>query len=79
MEEILKQILDKVNSIDSEMKQVNQRLDRIEQNMSEQHIENIEADNRLLEAIRTTNDRLDFQRDKLSRAEEELYLLKQKQ
>jgi hypothetical protein len=43
------------------------------------HAENIAADEKLLEGIRTTNDRLDFQRERLIRAEEELYLLARKQ
>lgn len=78
MEELLKQILTELQDVKTSVNRLESKVDRIEVSLSEQHIENIEADNRLLEAIRTTNDRLDFQRDKLSRTEEDIYLLKQK-
>ncbi|MDQ0873139.1 vacuolar-type H+-ATPase subunit I/STV1 [Paenibacillus sp. V4I3] len=71
MEELLKQILTKLEVMDL-------KIDRIQQTLDAHHVENIETDNKLLEAIQTTNERLDFQRDKISKTEEEIYLLKQK-
>jgi hypothetical protein len=86
----LQAVEDKVQSIENELIATNKRLEEfqsetgthfvdIKKMISENQIENIESDNRLLEAIHTTNDRLDFQRDKISKTEEDLYLLKQKQ
>jgi predicted nucleic acid-binding Zn-ribbon protein len=99
MEELLKQILarlegleSKVDSIESKVEFIESKVDSIESKMAtkedikevksllmEFHGENISADEKLLEGIRTTNDRLDFQRDKVIKVEEELYLIKQKQ
>jgi hypothetical protein len=92
MEELLKQVLSRIEAMDRRLEGVDTRLeavdikiDRVEnkvdllqQGLDSHHIENIEADNRLLETIHTTNDRLDYQREKISKTEEEIYLLKQK-
>jgi hypothetical protein len=64
--------------LESRLENVETKIDRIQLTLDSHHLENIESDNRLLEAIHTTNDRLDFQRDKISKTEEDLYLLKQK-
>ncbi|MEW9702866.1 hypothetical protein [Paenibacillus sp. SI8] len=71
MRETLMKILDRLGRIED-------KIDSLKASVDSQHTENIEADEKLLEAIRTTNDRLDYQRNKLSKTEEELYLLKQK-
>ncbi|CAN7723966.1 hypothetical protein LJR153_006070 [Paenibacillus sp. LjRoot153] len=71
MEELLKKIMLQLENVES-------KIDRIQLTLDSYHIENIESNNRLLAAIHTTNDRLDFQRDKISKTEEDLYLLKQK-
>ncbi len=47
MEELLKQILTKLEVMDL-------KIDRIQQTIDAHHVENIETDNRLLEAIQTT-------------------------
>jgi hypothetical protein len=92
MEELLHKIMLKLETMDTRLKGVDTRLesmdirlenvetkiDRIQLTLDSHYLENIESDNRLLEAIHTTNDRLDFQRDKISKTEEDLYLLKQK-
>jgi hypothetical protein len=69
----------KVNQLDHKVDRLELKVDVLQQSVVEKHIENIEAANKLLLAIQTTNDRLDFQRDKLSKTEEEIYLLKHKQ
>ncbi|NQX60232.1 hypothetical protein [Paenibacillus qinlingensis] len=85
----LQAVEDKVQSIENSLQVTNNRLEdfqsetsvhfsEIKKMISENQIENIESDNRLLAAIHTTNDRLDFQRNKISKTEEDLYLLKQK-
>lgn len=78
----MKQILDKLALMDAEAKslrsEMNNRFDLLEAKIDAYHVENIEADNRLMEAIKETNDRLDFQRSKIAKAEEELFVLKQK-
>ena len=83
MEEILKKILEELDKIRTDIDELRQDtnvgLDMIIRKIDEYHAENIHADNKLLELIQSTNDRLDFQRDKLAKAEEDLHVLKQKQ
>ncbi|KRE75402.1 hypothetical protein [Paenibacillus sp. Soil750] len=71
MEELL-------NKIRLQLETVDAKIDRIQLTLDSHYLENIESDDRQLEAIYTTNDRLDFQRNKISKIEEDLYLLKQK-
>lgn len=68
----------RLEGMDTRLEAVDTKVDRIQLTLDSHHIENIESDNRLLETIHTTNDRLDFQRDKISKTEEDVYLLKQK-
>jgi hypothetical protein len=78
-EELLKQILSKLDHMESEITDIKTAVTRIDSKMDTQHMENIRADEKLLEAIRTTNDRLDFHRNKVSIMEEDIHLLKQRQ
>jgi division protein CdvB (Snf7/Vps24/ESCRT-III family) len=78
MDTRLKAVDTRLESMDTRLENVETKIDGIQLTLDSHHLENIESDNRLLEAIHTTNDRLDFQRDKISKTEEDLYLLKQK-
>ncbi|KRE86379.1 hypothetical protein ASG89_10200 [Paenibacillus sp. Soil766] len=85
MEELLHKIMlqletmdTRLESMDARLENVETKIDRIQLTLDSHHIENIESDDRLLEAIHTTNDRLDFQRNKISKIEEDVILLKQK-
>jgi len=91
MEELLQRILTELSEIQRTMA-TKQEVAEIQRTMATKqdvaeiiallqsyHAENIAAYEKLFGGIRTTNVRLDFQRAKLIRAEEELYLLARKQ
>lgn len=68
----------RLEAVETKLESMDTKIDRIQHTMNSQHIENIESDSRLLKEIHSMNDRLDFQRNKITKTEEDLYLLKQK-
>ncbi|OCT11134.1 hypothetical protein A8709_05455 [Paenibacillus pectinilyticus] len=71
MEELLNKMMLQLERMDA-------KIDRIQHTMESHHLENIDSNNRLLKVIHSMNDRLDFQRNKITKIEEDIYLLKQK-
>lgn len=78
MEEMLKQVLQELKEIKSDMA-TKRDVQDIKELLHAYHAENIATDDKLLEAVRTTNDRLDFQLGRLAKTEEAVYLIQQKQ
>ncbi|WP_284641933.1 hypothetical protein [Paenibacillus silviterrae] len=81
MEEMLKLILAKMDEMNEQIgglrnemngqigglrNEMNERFTKLEQDIRARHVENIEADNRLIEAVRMMNDRLEFIKKELN-------------
>ncbi|WP_127587809.1 hypothetical protein [Paenibacillus koleovorans] len=87
MEQLLREIITQLSRIDSRLDTLETRFDALETNMNNRfdqlnkklddyQAENIAADEKLLEMIGVTNDRLDFQMSRIVKNEEEIFFLK---
>ncbi|MFB9276136.1 hypothetical protein [Cohnella cellulosilytica] len=66
------------DTLENRFDTLEKKVDRIDSKLDEYHLENIAADEKLLSAIQLTNERLDYQRARLAKAEEDIHLLQQR-
>ena len=74
----VEELQDRVGSLQDKVERLESKVEGLQQVIEAQYIENVEAINRLMEAVKVTNERLDFQRDRLFKSEEDIFLLKRR-